>query len=162
VAATVLIQRRTSARPVVTRHRMMSPETRAPDLLWALRYLADTAGWGAAETNRLLDTRPRTLPATEVRSRSRMSDGKWTVVDARLSTTVPFAVESACLPFLPALLAQCDGRVTAREHLARLRASGDVPADRTDGDFAQLIRELADSSYIELDIFPHPPRDAEH
>jgi len=55
-------------------------------------------------------------------------------------------------------LARCDGRATAREHLARLRAEGAVPATVTDDDFAELIRELADVPLLELNDFPLPDR----
>ena len=75
-------------------------------------------------------------------------------METRIAAMVPFAVEAPCPPILSTLLARCDGRLTGREHLAALRAAGDVPPEKTDADFAQLIRELADAAYIELDAFP--------
>jgi hypothetical protein len=84
-----------------------------------------------------------------------LRDGEWSPVETRIAAMVPFAVEAPCPPILSTLLARCDGRLTGREHLAALRASGDVPPEKTDADFAQLVRELADAAYLELDAFPH-------
>jgi hypothetical protein len=41
-----------------------------------------------------------------------------------------------------------------------LRADGQVPASATDDDFAQLLRELADGPYLELEMFPLPKEEA--
>ena len=154
VATTVLIQRRTSERPVVTRHRVLTPETRAYHLQWVLDYLARTVEWGSDDADRILSYRLRTSPRAELRVRSMLRDGEWSPVETRIAAMVPFAVEAPCPPILSTLLARCDGRLTGREHLDALRASGDVPPEKTDADFAQLIRELADAAYIELDAFP--------
>jgi hypothetical protein len=155
VASTVLIQRRTSDRPVVTRHRMLTGETRAPHLQWVLDYMSRTVEWGSDSTEEILGYRLRVSPHVQMRTRSVLRDGEWSPVDARIALMTPFAVEAPCPPILSTLLARCDGRLTGREHLTALRASGDVPPAKTDADFAQLIRELADAAYIELDAFPH-------
>ena len=42
----------------------------------------------------------------------------------------------------------------------RLLAEGQVPASATDDDFAQLLRELADGPYLELEMFPLPNEEA--
>jgi methylase of polypeptide subunit release factors len=156
VTVTVLIQRRIGMRPVVTRHRMLSGETRAEDLQWLLHYLTETVEWGAEETRRLLDCRPRALPTTELRVRSALREGHWVPVETTISTKTPFAVQSPAPAFLPTFLSRCDGEISARVHLDRLRAEGLVPPSATDDDFAQLIRELSDGPYIELGIFPLP------
>ena len=156
VAATVLIQRRTAERPVVTRRRLMSPATRAEHLEWLIRYLTATADWGTEETRLLLDSRPRLLPSTELRMKSAFNDGEWRPSEMRVVSLGPFAVESPCPAFLPVLLGRCDGRATARELLAQLRVEGRVSTEKSDDDFALLLRELADVPYIELDTFPLP------
>jgi methylase of polypeptide subunit release factors len=156
VAVTALIQRRAEPRSVVTRHRALSAETRAEDLLWLLRYLVGTVEWGEDDMGRLLDSCPRALPFAELRVRSVFRDGVWTAADARVETVAPFAAESPCPPWFPTLLGWCDGRTTVRELLARLRRDGTIPESTTDEDFAQLIRELADVPFFELEQFPLP------
>ncbi|MEP6491163.1 MAG: class I SAM-dependent methyltransferase [bacterium] len=157
VAITALVQRCTSPRTVVTRHRMLSGETRAEDLLWLLRYLTGTVEWEAADVARLLDSRPRAVRSAELRVRSVLRDGQWTELGATVETLVPFATTAPCPSWFPALLGRCDGRTTVREHLERLRSDGTVPVTTTAEDFAQLIRELADVPFFELELFPLPP-----
>jgi hypothetical protein len=156
VGVQVIMQRRKTPRPVVTRHHTISEHTSAEDLLWLVRYASDTVEWGPAETRRLLDLPLRAIPNTEMRARSVLVDGAWTTVATTVGTVKPFAIEAPCPPWFPGLLAQCDGVATGREHLARLRADGVVPASTTDDNFAQLIRELADVPLLEVRDFPLP------
>jgi methylase of polypeptide subunit release factors len=158
VTIQAIIQRRVAKRPVVTRRYVLGDGARAEDLLWLVRYLSATVEWGSEETHRLLDTPLRALPMSEVRVRSVLRDGCWTPVSTTIGTSGPFAAESPCPAWFPGLLARCDGRTTAREHLARLRGEGVVPAIVSDDDFAALIRELADVPLLELDDFPLPVR----
>lgn len=155
VAVTAIVQRRATSRPVITRHRVLSGETRAEHLQWVLDYLTRTVEWGSDSTDAILGHRVRASPHIELRTRSAVRDGAWSPVEAHIRSTNPFAVEAPCPPILSSLLVRCDGSLTGRDLLAALRESGDVPLERTDEDFAQLIRELADAAYIELDAFPH-------
>jgi methylase of polypeptide subunit release factors len=154
-----IIQRRTTARPVVTRRRALTDETRAEDLIWFTRYASATVTWRTGNRHRLLDARPRALPMTELSVRSHLQGGAWTRTATTIATRAPFAAETACPEWFPDLLRRCNGVSTAREHLARLRADGVVPPTTTDDDFADLIADLADAPYVELQDFPIPNRD---
>jgi len=156
VAATTLIQRRSSQRPVVTRHRTTGSETSAEDLLWLLRFLTGLRVWGQADARRILDSRPRTLPRTELRQRWQLGEDGWSHRSSSIATSEPFAVEAPCPAWFPRFLEQCDGKRTVGEHLARLRADGSLSDTTTDEDFMQFMRELADVPFIELDDFPLP------
>ena len=157
VGVQVIIQRRVAPRPVVTRHHTINADqATAEELLWLVRYASRTVGWGEEEVRRLLDARPRALPGTEVRVRSVLQDGRWTTVATTIGTSKPFPVNTPCPPWFPGLLSRCDGRLTAREHLARLREEGVFPPSKSDDDFAQMIRELADVPLVELEDFPIP------
>ena len=156
VAITALIQRRTSPGPVATQQRTLSGETRAAHLLWLVRYLAGTVEWGPDETHRLLDSRPRALPDAELRVRSVLRDSGWVPTEAKIATVVPFASESACPGWFPTLLSRCNGQVTVREHFDQLRADGVLAEASSPEAFAELIRDLADVPFLELDIFPLP------
>ena len=158
VGVTTLIQRRTAARPVITRHHTIGPDTRAEDVRWLLGYLSGTVEWGDEENRRLLDGRLRALPGTELRTTSVLRDGAWVETGLTIATSIPFSASSACPAWFPRLLARCDGRATVRDLLGWLRAEGAVPEAMTDDDFAGLIRELADVPYVELDAYPLPER----
>ena len=158
VTIQAIIQRRVAKRPVVTRRFSLGAGARAEDLLWLVRYASATVEWGADESRRLLDTPLRALPMTELRVRSVLKGGCWIPVTTTIGTSGPVAAEAPCPAWFPGLLARCDGRATAREHLVRLRAEGAVAATVSDNDFAELIRELADVPLLELNDFPLPDR----
>jgi SAM-dependent methyltransferase len=156
VLATVVIQRRATDRPVVTSRRMLSDLTAAPDLQWVLRWLVQTAGWDAQQMRQLLGSRPRVLPRTELRSRSVLRDGQWSVEECMLVTHAPFAVEAACPNWYATFLQWCDGRMTAREHLQFLRDTKVVPDSAPEDVFATMLRQLLDAGLIEIDEFKLP------
>ena len=156
VFCSLLFQRRATDRTVITTRRALSPLTGAADLQWVLRWMVGTANWDAAQSRRLLASRPRTLPHTELRSRSMLHDGQWSVDECQLVTLAPFAVEAACPNWYATLLQFCDGRMTAREHLQYLRDTRAVPDAAPEDLFAMMIRQLVDAGLIEIEEFRLP------
>ncbi|HKW46026.1 MAG TPA: class I SAM-dependent methyltransferase [Gemmatimonadaceae bacterium] len=156
VFCSLLFQRRSTDRPVITTRRALSPLTGAADLQWVLRWMVGTSNWDAAQARRLLASRPRTLPHTELRSRSMLHDGQWSVDECQLVTLSPFAVEAACPNWYATLLQFCDGRMTAREHLQYLRDTRAVPDAAPEDLFAMMIRQLVDAGLIEIEEFRLP------
>ena len=156
VFVSLLMERRANGRPVITTRRALSPLTSAADLQWVLRWMIGTASWDLADLRRLLGSRPRTLPRTELRSRSMLQDGQWAVEECQLVTLAPFAVEAACPTWYATLLQFCDGRMTAREHLQYLRDTHAVPDTAPEDLFASMIHQLVDAGLVEIDEFRLP------
>ena len=156
VVASLLMQRRESQRPVVTSRRALSPVTSSADLQWLARWLVATESWGPEDVRRLLGSRPRTLPRTELRSRSMLHDGQWSVAECLLVTLAPFAVEASCPTWYATLLQFCDGRMTAREHLQYLRDTHAVPESASEDAFAVMIKQLVDAGLVEVEEFRLP------
>jgi len=156
VFCSILLQRRGNERPVITTRRMLSPLTSGADLQWVLRWMIATATWDVTDSRRLLASRPRTLPHTELRSRSMLHEGKWAVDECQLVTMAPFAVEASCPNWYATLLQVCDGRTTAREHLQYLRETRAVPDSAPEDLFAMMIRQLVDAGLVEIDEFRLP------
>ena len=156
VFVSLLVERRATARPVITTRRALSPLTSAADMQWVLRWMVGTASWDMADTRRLLSSRPRTLPRTELRSRSLLQEGQWGVEECQLVTLAPFAVEAACPNWYATLLQFCDGRMTAREHLQYLRDTHAVPDTAPEDLFASMIRQLIDAGLVEIEEFRLP------
>ena len=156
VFVSLLMEKRASARPVITTRRALSPLTTAADMQWVLRWMVGTADWDMADTRRLLGSRPRTLPRTELRSRSVLREGQWGVEECQLVTLAPFAVEAACPNWYATLLQFCDGRMTAREHLQYLRDTHAVPDTAPEDLFASMIRQLVDAGLVEIEEFRLP------
>lgn len=155
VSTIMLVQRRATSRPVITKRRIVTGATTAEDFQWMMRYSVRAAEEGDSE-QALFDARPRLLPRTEWRTRLMPSGGTWRPTFSQLVTYSPFAIEADCPPWMPTLLAWCDGATTVRELLARLRADGLVGEDGTDQEFATLIRRLADAPFIEIESCPLP------
>lgn len=156
VFVSLLVERRANARPVITTRRALSPLTSAADMQWVLRWMVGTASWDMADTRRLLSSRPRTLPRTELRSRSILQEGQWGVEECQLVTLAPFAVEAACPNWYATLLQFCDGRMTAREHLQYLRDTHAVPDTAPEDLFASMILQLVDAGLVEIEEFRLP------
>jgi SAM-dependent methyltransferase len=156
VLASILVQRRSSPRSVITTRRMHSPLTRGGDLQWMLRWMVATSTWTTDDELRLLSARPRTLPRTELRSRSRLDEGRWSTEECTLVTLSPFAVEASCPAWYASLLQWCDGRMTAREHLQYLRDTRAVPDDAPEEVFVRMIRQLVDAGLVEIEEFRLP------
>ena len=156
VFVSLLLERRANARPVITTRRALSPLTSAADMQWVLRWMVGTASWDMADMRRLLSSRPRTLPRTELRSRSTLHEGQWGVEECQLVTLAPFAVEAACPNWYATLLQFCDGRMTAREHLQYLRDTHAVPDTAPEDLFASMIRQLVDAGLVEIEEFRLP------
>jgi len=114
--------------------------------------------WDAAQRRSLLDARPRLAAQTELRSRARVRNGDWAMHDCTLLTTQPFATEADSPTWYARFLPWCDGEVTGREHLARLKSLGEVPAEASEEDFASMLGQLVDCGFLELDAFPLPRR----
>ena len=157
VGITALLQRRTSSRPVVTRQHASSGSVRAEDMLWLVKYHSTVVTWGSAEKERLLDSRIRSLPGTELHTTSVLQSDAWMQQSATIGTNAPFAASAACPSWFPEMLKRCDGSRTVREHLEWLRASGLVDDSTSENDFATLVRELADVPFLELEELPLPP-----
>ena len=156
VFVSLLMERRANNRPVITTRRALSPLTSAADMQWVLRWMIGTASWDMADMRRLLGSRPRTLPRTELRSRSTLHEGQWAVEECQLVTLAPFAVEAACPNWYATLLQFCDGRMTAREHLQYLRDTHAVPDTAPEDLFASMIRQLVDAGLVEIEEFRLP------
>lgn len=156
VFVSLLLERRARSRPTITTRRALSPLTTAADLQWVLRWMVGTATWDLEDTRRLLSSRPRTLARTELRSRSKLQEGQWSVEECQLVTLAPFAVEAACPSWYATLLELCDGRITAREHLQHLRETHAVPENAPEDVFAAMIRQLVDAGLVEIDEFRLP------
>jgi methylase of polypeptide subunit release factors len=159
VSAMILIHRRESERPAVTRRRLVSGRTTAKDFQWLMDYLIRTSQWTDADVLGLLDTTPRLVDGTEWRTRMLAEGGEWRFGFAQLATTAPFSMEADnCPPWFASLLMLCDGRTVGREILRRLREAGSIPSASDDAQFARLLRQLADAAFVELPDFPLPDR----
>jgi SAM-dependent methyltransferase len=153
VSVGILLRRSTRPRPVGTARRPLTSRTLARDLEWLADWSVKAESWDEEDTERLLESRVRTLPTTELRSRSVVDQGRWSVEEVRLATIAPFAVEASCPGWYAGFLPLCDGQRTGRELFSALRAAEVVNEAATEEQFALVLRQLVDSGFVESDAF---------
>jgi SAM-dependent methyltransferase len=153
VSAPVLIRRRAAddSWPPVTLRRQLSTQTRSRDLQSALAWPARAAEWEGAGVARLLRAPLRANPRAEVRTIHRQHDGQWMLERCFLVTQAPFIAEAACPPGYATLFMACDGQVTGRELLRRLKEQQLVPDDAPEAEFGEVLKRLAEHGLLEVE-----------
>jgi SAM-dependent methyltransferase len=155
VSAPVLIHRHDddATRAPVTVRRQLSPLTRSRDLLWALDW-ESTTGVDAGTASLLLRSRLRANPRAEVRTIHRQHEGQWLVDLCFLVTQAPFIAEASCPPGYATLFMACDGRMTGRDLLHRLKEQRLVPDDAPEVEFGEVLKRLVEHGLLEIDGAP--------
>jgi len=141
----LVIQRHRAPRPGFTVRRQRSLAVGEAALPWLLRWETELASRGSEW---LLDTRPVASPTVEFVVTHRMVDGELTPIAYRMQTDQPLDMEARAAPWMGALIARCDGRVSAREHFASLKEAGAFPELIGPDDFARVLGQLVSGGFI--------------
>ncbi len=141
----LVIQRHRAPRPGFTVRRQRSLAVGEAALPWLLRWETELASRGSEW---LLDTRPVASPTVEFVVTHRMVDGELTPIAYRMQTDQPLDMEARAAPWMGALIARCDGRVSAREHFASLKEAGAFPEQIGPDDFARVLGQLVSGGFI--------------
>jgi SAM-dependent methyltransferase len=141
----IVIQRHRSSRPGFTVRRQRSPAGGQAAIPWLLRWETELASRGSEW---LLDTRPRASSAVEFLVTHRMVAGELAPTAYRLQTDHPFSTEARAAPWMGALIARCDGAVSARDHFAGLKEQGAFPVGVGLTDFARVVAQLVSGGFL--------------
>jgi methylase of polypeptide subunit release factors len=149
-----VIQRVEKPRSVFTMRTQRGPRSTGKDFDWLMK-------WGFATTDvdglsRLLEAKPTPSPRARLMVVHDMRDQTWTAAEFTLGTESPFVSKAVCPEWGAALLAQCDGRRSFREHFEALKAAGAFPADAPEEEFLELARSLIEAGFVEVEEFPLP------
>ncbi len=155
VYASVLIQRRRASTAPVTVRRQTGRHFGAAELEWLRAW--ETAAADPAMVSRILDARPIASPQAELRVVHRMQNGELTPVDFVLTIGQPYDAECRIQPWTAHLVARCDGRTTARQHLAHLKEQQLVHPETPPDEFAGQLRIFISGGFLEIDGH-RPPR----
>jgi hypothetical protein len=144
----MVIQRKQDARQAFTARRQAGQGMGTKDVEWLL-------GWEAAVATRadpgwLLDVRPMASPHCRLRLDQSLTRDGWKAEQSLLSTTVPFAVEARCPPWIATLIARCDGERTSRDHIEFIKQQGMVSPEVPDAELMLLIRSLIAGGFLRL------------
>jgi hypothetical protein len=104
----------------------------------------------------LLDAKPKPSGRTRLRVIHDMEARTWRPVEFTLGTESPFVARAECPEWGAALLTQCDGERSFRDHFEALKAAGVFPEDADEEEFLELARSLIGAGFVEVEEFPLP------
>lgn len=145
VYGAIVIQRHQSSRPAFTVRRQRSRAVGEAALPWLVRWETELAGRGSEW---LLDTKPLAPPTVEFVVTHRMVEGELAPAAYRMQTDHPFSTEARAAPWMGALIARCDGTLSAREHFASLKEAGAFPDGVGVTDFARVLGQLVSGGFL--------------
>jgi hypothetical protein len=158
VYGVIVVQRRSSPRPVFTTRRTLAPgrgnRSIEPGVEWLLRW--ELTALDPTLPARLLDQSPRANPELQLRQRARFTGEGWELEQSWVDVLAPMAVEAECPAWVAALLANARGRISGRDHLAMLKRDGLVPDQASEDEFAALLLRFMSAGMIDTVESPLP------
>lgn len=148
----ILIRRHSEASQPFTVRLQKGPQSGIAETEWAIGFHAAASAPGADEW--LLASRPKPSAQLHLAVLHRVHDGVLTPREFMLKTRHPFESECKCPAWTAELVGQCDGRRTALELFETLAANGSISKDTRPGDFADILRVLIGSGFLEIEEFP--------
>ncbi len=154
----LLFQRRNGRRHTFTVRRDAGKSFRREHWEWLLAWESEAVGERRME--RFLDTPLHSGSGIDFEVSHRLENDQWSPTAYRLEIHQPFEVECEAAPWMANLIAICDGKTTAREHLKVFQRHGVLPASLGAAEFAKAIKGLMAGGFIEVEGF-RPPRAGE-
>ncbi len=148
------IQRHAEARPAITLRRTASQQTSGAEADWLLDW--ERVATTPEAYQRLLASCPRTSEHLQVAMVHRMQEGELRVAHCKAATAYPFTVEVTLDPWMPLLLASCNGRITGLQLYEAMRGAGHIPADAPPEMFAALLAAFVSRGFIYVEEFAPP------
>ncbi|HEX9106329.1 MAG TPA: methyltransferase [Longimicrobiales bacterium] len=158
VYASIVLQRHEQPREAFTYRRARGAQAgwRESEFLrwWGTR--ARTDEWRAV----LAESHPVLSPTARLDMHYGVQAGDWAIRSCEVRSEHPFPRTVKVSHSMAMLLTACDGSVTARGLLARLRASSAIPADMPDEVILEWVREMVLEGVLEVEVGPRPTSEA--
>jgi hypothetical protein len=122
---------------------------------WLLDW--ETESHDPAAVGFLLDSHPSIAPGTELHVLHRLHEGRFSPEAFGVESKEPFASEMRCSKWLAAVIAECDGVKTWREHLEKAKVGGLIKPQTTEDEFANLLATLVSQGVLRISERPIPP-----
>ncbi len=151
----VIIQRKTSEGPAFTVRRDAGEPCGRDEIAWLLNWETAARRPGALEL--LAEARLIANPAVECCTVHKLKEGELVAEPLNLHTGYPFDVDCKAQPWVPYLLAQCNGKSTARELHALCLRNEWIHAETPLEEFLKLLVVLISGGFLGVD-HPQFPR----
>lgn len=152
-----VVEKKVTPGEPVTVRRQKGSRLGWPEIEWLRAW--ETAAAHPEMLHRLLESRPVTAQALELRVVHRMHDGKLAPQRFTLQTEYPFAVECPIQPWTAYLIGRCDGKTTGRQLLEFLKENQFLAADEPQEQFADYLRDMVSGGFLEIEGFRLPAPD---
>jgi SAM-dependent methyltransferase len=136
----VVIQRRSSDRPVFTVRRDAGPNTGPEELAWLVEW--ETR---ALDAQKLLSAKPRASQNASLQVEHRFIEGAWQPESHRLRSEYPFIASIRTEPWAAHLLTLANGSLTVAELLDQL------PGSANPIEFARAVAAMVSAGFLDLD-----------
>jgi hypothetical protein len=149
----IFIQRHEAPRDTFTVRLQKGPRSGTAEAEWAIRWHTAAARPEWVET--ILRSPLALSPELTVAVLHNVAAGRLAPIEHLLRVNYPFEAECRCPAWVARLLMECDGR-SSSEILHSLKANGVVEPDTPEPDFAEVLRVLLASGFLETPEFPIP------
>ncbi len=154
VDVSLTLQRHAEARAALSLRRSGALQTSGAEADWLLDW--ERIATTPQVYHRLLAAYPRTSEHLQLAVVHRMQEGELRVSDCKAAVLYPFNIEATLDPWMPMLLASCNGRITGMQLYETMRAAGHIPADTPAEMFAALLAAFVSRGFIYVEEFAPP------
>lgn len=119
-----------------------------------MRLEAESAGPEGIE--RLKASKPVASREVTLQAVHRIESGEFTPVSLALETDYPFSMECKVQPWMPVMVARCDGNSTVEELFEACRQDGLIHAETPMAEFVRLVRTFIAGGFLKVNEFPLP------
>jgi carbamoyltransferase len=144
----ILIRRHDRQGPAITVRVQKGEGFRAAHQEWLLDWMTDCRQPGA--TDFLFDLHPEVAPGVELHVLHRHKDGRFSAEMFGLESKQPFTCDLRCAPWTIALISECNGATSWREHFERALKENLVSSETTPDEFAGLLEMLVSQSILRV------------
>jgi len=158
VYGTVLVQRHAAEdiRAPFTVRLQKGPDSGPAESEWALNWNSAASQPGAAEL--VLNSCPKLSPHLHLAVLHRVHDGGLVPEQFLMRVRHPFESECKCPAWVAEMLGHCTGERTGVQLLEFLKKHEVVQGDTEHAEFAEVLRTLVGSGFLEVPAYPFPPR----
>jgi SAM-dependent methyltransferase len=151
----IVVQRHAATREAFTLRLQKGPRSGAAETEWAMRWHSEACSTGPEA---VLQSRLRLSPELNLAVLNKVHEGALVPEEFLLRVKYPFDTEAKCPRWCAALVIACDGKKTGVELLNSLKAEGAIDPETDVTQFAEVIRVLLGSGFLQSDAVPGPPQ----
>jgi SAM-dependent methyltransferase len=152
----IVVQRHGATREPFTLRLQKGRRSGRAETEWAMQWNTEAS---SVSVERLLSSRLRVSPDLNLAVLHKVHQGSLVPEEFLLRVNYPFDAECKCPRWCAGLVSACDGSRTASETLQALKSDGVVDPHTEPAEFADVIRVLLGSGFLESDALPAVPRE---